>query len=356
MGRVNVAAAPNDGSAELSVVVPVYGCADCIVALHERLRAALAEVPGRTEIVFVDDRSPDGAWTLLGTIASSDPGVKLIRLSRNFGQHAAITAGLGEATGRWVAVMDCDLQDPPEQIPRMYARALDGFDVVLTRRRRRRGSLPRRLSGAAYHRLRNRLAGSDMHTNYTNLSLISRKVVDAFLALRDNDRQYLLIVDWLGYERAELEVDPDERYAGRSAYSWRALARVGLDGMFFQSTVLLRWIVYAGFALASLGVALAAYTMIVFAFGRELPGWTGLPVLILILTGFMIVSTGVIGLYVGKIFDQIKGRPLYVVDTRVTQRDAADGEGAPAAPLAARPGPATDRPRSPSKPNPPEAK
>jgi dolichol-phosphate mannosyltransferase len=303
--------------AELSVVTPVYGCEPCLRTLHARLVKALSEVTDDYEIVFVDDRSPDGAWNVITEIGRADPAVRGVRLSRNFGQHAAVTAGLAESTGRWVVVMDCDLQDPPEHIPRMYAKALEGYDVVLSRRRRRTGSFPRRIAAGAYHRLRNRLLGSDMFTNYTNLSLISRKVVNAFLTLRDKDRQYLLILHWLGYRRTELEVDQSERPQGSSAYTWRKLLRVAVDGVFFQSTQLLRWIVYAGFLLAMLGIALAAYTLIVFAFGRELPDWTGLPVLLLVLTGFIIISTGITGLYVGKIFDQVKGRPLFVIDSKL---------------------------------------
>jgi dolichol-phosphate mannosyltransferase len=303
---------------ELSVVVPVYGCNSCLRTLHRRLRTTLDALTDEAEIVFVDDRSPDGAWATLQGLAAEDPGVRAVRLSRNFGQHYAITAGIAESRGRWVAVMDCDLQDEPEHLPRLYEKALEGHDIVLARRTRRRGSLARRVTGHSYYRVRNRLVGADMFTNYTNLSLISRKVAEAFLALRDRDRQYLLILQWLGFDRTEIEVDPAERHSGRSAYSWRALARVALDGMFFQSTVLLRWIVYAGFLLAAAGAALAFYALIVFALGRDVPDWTGLPVLILLLTGFIICSTGVTALYIGKIFEQVKGRPLYVVDTKIS--------------------------------------
>jgi len=306
---------------ELSIVIPVYGCDPCLRALHARLAAATADVTSDVEFVFVDDRSPDDAWQTLRELGAADPRVKAFRLSRNFGQHAAITAGLAQSTGRWVVVMDCDLEDPPEHIPRLYAKALEGYDVVLSRRRRRRGSWLRRTTGSGYYRLRNRLVGTEMHTNYTNLSLISRNVVDAFLTLRDNDRQYLLIVQWLGFRQTAVEVEQEERHEGRSAYDARSLINVAVDGIFFQTTHLLRWIVYAGFCLAALGVLLAAYTMIVFAAGRPLPSWTGLPVLILVLTGFMIISTGVTGLYVGKIFDQVKGRPLYVVDTKLVDGD-----------------------------------
>jgi dolichol-phosphate mannosyltransferase len=302
---------------ELSIVVPVFGCEGCLRALHDRLAAALEDVTPDWELIFVDDRSPDAAWTMLVGLAAQDPRVRAFRLSRNFGQHAAITAGLAESSGRFVAVMDCDLQDPPEYIPRLYAKALEGYEVVLSRRKQRRGSWIRRVAGSAYYRLRNRLVKADMFTNYTNMSLLSRKVVDAFLTLRDKDRQFLLIVNWLGFRRTDIEVEQDDRFAGRSSYGWRALVKVAVDGMFFQSTVLLRWIVYVGFLLAGVGVALALYTITVFAFGRHLPQWTGVPVLALLLAGFIIVSTGVTALYIGKIFDQVKGRPLYVIDTKV---------------------------------------
>ena len=304
---------------ELSVVIPVYGCDSCLRVLHRRLRATLDGLTESAEIIFVDDRSPDAAWTTLQELAAEDPGVKAVRLSRTFGQHYAITAGIAESRGRWVAVMDCDLQDEPEQLPRLYEKALEGHDIVLARRTRRRGPWTRRAAGHSYYRVRNRLVGADMFANYTNLSVISRKVAEAFLALRDRDRHYLLILYWLGFERTAIEVDPAERHSGRSAYSWRALVRVALDGMFFQSTILLRWIVYAGFLLAAAGALLALYTLTVFALGRDLPEWTGLPVLILLLTGFIICSTGVTALYIGKIFEQVKGRPLYVVDTKISE-------------------------------------
>ncbi|MGI8513003.1 MAG: glycosyltransferase family 2 protein [Solirubrobacteraceae bacterium] len=302
---------------ELSVVIPVYGCAPCLPALHRRLAATLDGLVESYEIVFVDDRSPDGAWATLEELAATHPEVRILRLSRNFGQHAAITAGLAESSGRWAVVMDCDLQDPPEAIPALWAKAQEGYDVVLSRRKRRRQSLPRRLAGSAYYRLRNFLVRTDMYINYTNLSIVSRKVVDAFLTLRDRDRQYLLIVHWLGFHHTAIEVEQAKRHSGRSAYSFSRLVRVAVDGMFFQSTVLLRWIIYSGFAVASLGVLLVAYTIFVLLEGRSVPDWTALPMLILLATGFMLVSTGVTGLYVGKIFTQVKGRPLYVIDSRV---------------------------------------
>lgn len=325
---------------DLSVVIPVYGCEGCLRALRARLHEAIHPLTRNYELIFVDDRSPDGSWEVLQELAGQHAEVRLLRLSRNFGQHAAVTAGLAESSGERVVVMDCDLQDRPEDLPRLWAEAEKGYEVVLCRRSHRRQSLPRRASARLYHRFRNVLAKSDMYTNYTNLSLISRKVVDAFLTLRDKDRQYLLIVDWLGFEQTAIDVEPAERHAGKSSYGLRDLLRVAVDGIFFQSTVLLRWVVYSGFALAGVGVTLAAYTMLVFLAGRDIPEWTALPMMLLVLAGFIIISGGVTGLYVGKIFDQVKGRPLYVIDTRLEggrerpflRELEGTGEGEPLAP------------------------
>jgi dolichol-phosphate mannosyltransferase len=188
---------------------------------------------------------------------------------------------------------------------------------VLSRRTRRRQPLLRRMAGHLYFRVRNVLVKGDMDVNMTNLSILSRKVVDAYLTLRDKNRQYLLIVEWLGFEHTIVDVDQGERASGRSAYSFEALVRVAIDGLFFDSTVLLRWIIYAGFAIAFLGGLLGLASIGVWIAASPPPGWTSLSVLVVMLGGFILVATGVAGLYIGKIFDQVKGRPLYIVDTRL---------------------------------------
>jgi dolichol-phosphate mannosyltransferase len=310
---------------ELSVVIPVYGCESCLWALHERLTETLSTVTARYELVFVDDRSPDDSWSTLRDLASRDSHVKAIRLSRNFGQHPAITAGLAETTGRWVVVMDCDLQDPPEEIPRLYATAKHGHDIVFARRKRRHHSLFRRASAAAYARVMNLFLGTSIEGEYGAFSIISRKVVAEFLGLRDRDRHYLLILSWLGFSHTSIEVEHGSRHSGRSAYSIPALVRHALDGVFFQTTTLLRWIVYAGLVVALLGFGLALELVVVYLFGADPPsGYTSLAVLVLLSTGSILVSLGVTGLYLGKVFEQVKGRPLYIVDERVAGDRAAD--------------------------------
>jgi polyisoprenyl-phosphate glycosyltransferase len=303
------------GEVQLSVVVPVYACAGCLDALHERLTRSVAEITDSYELVLVDDRSLDDGWSVLQRLARADGHVRALRLSRNFGQDAAITAGLTHARGDWAVVMDCDLQEAPEDIPRLWAAAGEGFDVVRTTRRGWHHSWFRRSTSRLYRRL---TLETDVRPDYSNLSLMSRRVVDAFLQLRDRDREYMIALDWLGFDSATIEIEHHQRHAGESGYTLGPLVRVALDGMFFRSTVLLRVVVLVGFVIAMVGVLVAGFEVVdYFAEPADsVPGYTSLAVLLLVLAGFIIVSVGVVGLYVGRIFEQVKDRPLFLIDAR----------------------------------------
>jgi dolichol-phosphate mannosyltransferase len=308
----------------LSVVVPVYGCADCLWALHDRLTRSVSGITDRYELVFVDDRSLDEGWSVLQRLARSDGHVRAFRLSRNFGQDAAITAGLAQARGEWVVVMDCDLQEAPEDIPRLWAAAGEGYDVVRSIRRGWRHSAFRRASSRAYRKL---TLETDVRPDYSNLSLLSRRVVDAFLRLRDRDREFMIALDWLGFDSTAIEIEHHDRHAGKSGYTLPRLFEVALDGMFFRSTVLLRLVVLVGFLVASAGILLAGFQIADYFIepGKTVPGYTSLAVLLLVLTGFVIVSVGVVGLYVGRIFEQVKDRPLFLIDDSAEGPDAEWG-------------------------------
>jgi dolichol-phosphate mannosyltransferase len=314
----------------LSVVVPVYGCADCLVALHARLTDSVRQITDRYEFVFVDDRSLDDGWTVLQRLAREDNHVRAVRLSRNFGQDAAITAGLSLVLGEWAVVMDCDLQEAPEDIPRLWAAAGEGYDIVRTTRRGWRHSAFRRRASRIYRRL---TLETDVRPDYSNLSLLSRRVVDAFLRLHDRDREYMIALDWLGFDSTTIEIEHRERHAGHSGYTLRRLMRVALDGMFFRSTLLLRLVVLLGFVIALIGVVVAGFEVADYFLEPEktVPGYTSLAVLLLVLAGFIIVSVGVVGLYVGRIFEQVKNRPLFLIDER------AEGEAPTELPTARRP-------------------
>jgi glycosyltransferase involved in cell wall biosynthesis len=301
---------------EISVVIPVYNCAGCLRALHERLTATLSALTSDYEIVLVDDRSLDGAWEILAQLARADPRVRVMRLSRNFGQHAAITAGLTRSRGAWTVVMDCDLQEPPEEIARLYAKAQEGYDIVRAVREGRRHTAFRRMSSNLYRRMLSEREGGEIE--FSTLSIISRKVVEAFLQLRDRDREYQLVLDWLGFSQATIGFAHAEREGDSpSAYGLRELVSVALDGMFFRTTVLLRWIVLLGFLVALAGFGLGVYAIFSRYVEDTPPGYTSIVVLLVLLSGFIIIALGVVGLYVGRIFDQVKGRPLFVVDEQI---------------------------------------
>lgn len=309
---------------ELSVVVPVYRCAASLRELHRRLTESLEWTGGSYELVLVEDRGPDESWKVLRELARSDPHVRSFRLSRNFGQHAAITAGLSRSRGRWVVVMDCDLQDPPEEIRRLYAKASEGYEIVLARRAKKGASLFRRVASRTYFGLMNFFTGTSIDPGHGSFSIISRKVVEAFLGVKDQDRHYLFVLYWLGFDRASIEYEQAPRTGGRSSYTFARLIAHAFQGMFFQTTVLLRWVIYSGLVLALLGVCAAVYFAVARITGVAYPGWTSLVVLQLLIGGLVIISTGVTGLYIGRIFDEVRERPLFVVDEAIEDEIESD--------------------------------
>jgi dolichol-phosphate mannosyltransferase len=306
---------------ELSVVIPVYNAEGCLTQLQARLTRTLREMKLRYEIILVDDRSSDASWSVIRDLAKQEPAIKALRLSRNFGQQAAITAGLELSDSNWVVVMDCDLQDPPEDIPRLYAKALEGFDLVLARRKKRQHSFFRRTAAQTYFRMLGLFNQTSFDHDYGAFSIVSRKVVRAFLTVKDTARHYLLLLYWLGFAAGSIEYEHGDRFSGRSAYSISRLITHAFEGLFFQTTIFLKWIIYMGFALAGGGFVFAAYLVTQYFAHGLLPGWTSLAVLILVVGGFTITSIGVAGLYIGKIFEQVKGRPLFVVSEKIVDGD-----------------------------------
>jgi len=311
---------PNKQNIALSIVIPVYGCAGCLLELQQRLKKVLKPLKLQYEIIYVEDRGNDGSWEVLSRIAKRDKLVKAYRLSRNFGQHAAITAGLSQAQGKWSIVMDCDLQDPPEEISNLYRKALEGFDIVLMKRKNKKLTFFRKFAANLYFKLINSFTDEHLNGIYGSFSILNSKVRESFLRLNDVNRHYLFILKWLGYKTASLEYEHNERFAGKSSYNFKSLLGHAFNGIFFQTTILLRWIIDLGFFVSICGLISAFYFIYRYLFQSALPGWTSLAVLILIIGGFILISTGITGLYIGKIFDQVKNRPLYVVDQSIIQR------------------------------------
>jgi polyisoprenyl-phosphate glycosyltransferase len=302
---------------ELSIVVPVYGCSAALRSLHAGLTRVLPGLVDRYEIILVDDRAHDDSWRILHDLAHSDAHVIACRLSRNFGQQIAITAGLEQARGDYIVVMDCDLQDPPEVIPELLAAARRGADIVFAKRKAVYTSGARTILGRRYFRLLSLLAGLKIDPELGAFSLISRRVAEAFLRFGERDRQYLLILYWLGFETSTIEYDRAPREIGQSSYTLRKLIAHGLSGIFFTTTRLLNWVVYLGFTLAGSSALLAFYFVAQWFFYGSLPGWTSLIVVQLFVGGMITICIGVVALYIGKIFEASQKRPLYFVQDRI---------------------------------------
>ena len=297
----------------LSIISPVFHSAPIVDDLVRRITAAASSVTEDFEIILIDDASPDDSWVRIVAAGANDYRVKGIRLTRNFGQHQAITAGLANAHGDYVIVMDCDLQDDPRYIPTLVGKAKEGFDVVLTRRERRQ-SWTRKMCAKMFFRVFNALTDSSpVDSRIGGYSLISRKAVNSFLRFADVHRQYLLIVSWMGFKQATVSVDQNYRAAGRSSYTFRRLIRIAQDRITSQTTKLLQISIGIGFAYVVAAVIGIACLINGYFHHGYLTGWASTIVLLLASTGLILVGIGILGIYLGNVFDQVRAHPLYLV-------------------------------------------
>ncbi|MGL4463248.1 MAG: glycosyltransferase family 2 protein [Planctomycetia bacterium] len=298
----------------VSVVSPVYGCGACIVELYTRLKAVLEPISPNFEIVLVNDASPDDAWNEIVRLAAQDHRLVGVGLARNFGQHYAITAGLDYARGDWVVVMDCDLQDRPEDIAKLYAKAQEGFDVVFGRRRQRKDTKMKRLQSKVFSWVLGYFSEVKTDSRIANFSIVSHKVVTYFRQVRETNRAYGLFIAWLGFKTAQIDVQHSERYAGETTYTFRKALRLAVDGIVAHSNKPLRLSIQVGFLFAAGALAFAVWIIAKYLiFGVKVEGWTSTIVSIYFVGGLLLWNLGIVGLYLGKVFDEVKARPLYVV-------------------------------------------
>jgi polyisoprenyl-phosphate glycosyltransferase len=304
---------------DLTVVVPVYQCADCLSSLCSELVKVCSPLVSDFEIILVDDGSRDGGWDAILAEAKKFAPVRGVKLSRNFGQHMAVTAGIAESRGLKIIVMDCDLQDPPALIG-SFLEASQSHEIVFSRRSTRRQPWHRRVFSNLYSKLLSALTGFSVDSEASSFTLISRRVAQEFLRFQDRSRHYLYILRWLGFSHITLEYDQAARFSGKSSYSFRSLVSHAMTGILFQSGRFLSWITYMGLAAALASFGLGILYIVTYFWFTPPPGWTALAVLIVGMGGVTLVCIGVCGLYIGQIFEQVKGRPLYVVDCRTGQR------------------------------------
>jgi len=296
-----------------SVVIPVYGCRGALPELHRRLTDTLTKITDEYEIILVNDGCPQNSWEVIEELCRSDKHVKGIELSRNFGQMKAILAGLDYCTGEWITVMDCDLQDKPEDILRMYEKAKEGYDVVFARRTKRRDPFFKSLISGIFYKIYDFATDGNYDGALCNFSVVRRDVIDNYRRMREQHRGYVMYLNWLGYRHAVVDVERDPRFEGKSSYTLKKRLGMAFELITSQSDKILRLTVGIGFAMMLISLIAIIVFVIQYFTIHVSPGWTSIVVINFLIGGLMIMTIGIVGIYVGNIFMQTKGRPLYVV-------------------------------------------
>lgn len=302
----------------LSIVVPVYNEEAVLRAFHERLAHALETIPCTAEVLFVDDGSTDRSGAILEELAKRDARIRVIGFTRNFGHQAALCAGLDHCRGDAAVMIDADLQDPPEVIADLHRVWKQGYDVVYGERRRLREGLVKRFVYHSFYRLLRSLANIEIPLDTGDFSLIDRRVIDGLKALPERTRFLRGLRSWVGYRQRGISYVREARTLGESKYSLSKLVKLAFDGIVSFSTVPLRLALYMG-VLVSAGAGLLILGLIYLRLSHrfDLPGWTSLMVIVLFLGGIQLITVGIVGEYVARIYEEVKERPLYLVARRL---------------------------------------
>lgn len=302
----------------ISIVSPVYRAEKILDKLVDEIHKAMQQMNVSYEIVLVDDRSPDNSWEVMKQLSEKFPQVKSIRLSRNFGQHPAIMAGISNASGEWVVVMDCDLQDQPKEIIRLYQKAQEGFEVVLAKREKRKDGFLKKSSSKFFYRIFNYLSGIEVNSEVANFGIYHRKVIDAVSQINDYIKFFPLFIKWVGYKSTSIVVEHNEREEGKSSYSIGKLISLALNTILSFSDKPLKIMTMIGLSISSFAFLLGCYYLYCALTGQFTePGFSSLILSIWFLSGIIISTIGIVGIYLGKTFNQVKNRPIYIIDEKI---------------------------------------
>jgi glycosyltransferase involved in cell wall biosynthesis len=301
-----------------TVIIPIYNEELILPELRTRLMAAAAGLDEPFEVILIDDGSHDGSYALMTEMHAKDPRIKVIRLSRNFGHQIAISAGLDEARGDAVVLMDGDLQDPPEILPEMIRLWKEGSHVVYTVKRSRRENPLKRLAFRSFYRVLHALSTIQIPMDAGNFSLMDRRVVDVLRAMPERNRYISGLRAWAGFQQTAVYYDRDPRFAGKPQMSLRRLIQLAVDGIFSFSNVPLRLAVYFGLIAAAVSFAGGFYVIYAKLFTNQaILGWASTILSILFVGGMILVTLGVIGEYISRIYEEVKKRPLYVIRDKI---------------------------------------
>lgn len=299
---------------QLTVVSPVYKAENIIEELVRQLHTHLQLITPNYEIILVNDASPDSSWGKITKVCTEDSRVKGINLSRNFGQHYAITAGLEFSNGDWIVVMDCDLQDRPDEIPNLYQKALEGYDSVFAQRTDRTDGAFKKHFSKTFYRLFSYLTETKQDPLVANFGIYRRCIIDSILSMKDQIRFFPTMVQWVGFRKYYLPVQHAERYEGKSTYNFRGLLRLALNTILAFSDKPLRITAKAGFFIALFSFIISIIYLILYLTGHiQVIGFTSMFLSMWFLSGIIMMILGMVGLYIGKVFEKVKDRPAYIV-------------------------------------------
>ena len=302
----------------ISIVSPVYRGEKMVAELVRRNVESVSAITDDYEIILVNDASPDNSWDEIVKQCAANPKVKGLNLSRNFGQHYAISAGLSYASGDWVVVMDCDLQDKPEEIPNLYRKAQEGYDIVYARRAIRKDGFLKKSSSALFYRVFRRLSGMSSDKAVANFGIYNKRVIDEFNKMPEQSRFFPSQIKYLGFKDTSIDVEHSERPEGKSSYNLAKRFKLGFDVIVSNSNKPLRFAVGLGLGMSALSFLLALYNVIAKWVGIiRVPGYTTTVFSIWFVGGLLLLVMGIVGLYIGKIYDQVKGRQLFIVKDKV---------------------------------------
>ena len=301
----------------LSVITPVYGCKTCLYELYFRLKESLEKITPDFEIIFVNDASPDCAWETIVELTNKDKRVKGIDLSRNFGQHYAITAGLDHCSGEWVVIMDCDLQDNPEEIPKFIYEAKLGNQIVLGRRISRKDGIFRKIASKIFFKILEYFTESNIDRSIGNFALYNYKVIDSYKKIKERDQALVLFIKWLGYDVTYIDIEHSKRHSGKSSYNMRKMLNLGINSILSQTNKPLKLSIKFGFIMSFCAILYAIHLIYRYYTEDILPGYSSIMVSIFFIGGLLFANMGLIGLYLGKIFDETKNRPLYIIKDKI---------------------------------------
>lgn len=300
---------------KISIVSPVYKAESILPTLVSRIELAMKDITNDYEIILVEDCSPDNSWEVIEALAKKNPRILGIKLSRNFGQHYAITAGLNNVNGEWVVVMDCDLQDQPEEIINLYDKALEGFDVVLASRKVRQDNFLKKFFSRLFYRVLSCLTGTEQDSSIANFGIYHKKVIQSINQMPESIRYFPTMVTWVGFRSTKLEVAHALRLEGETSYNFQRLIHLALDIVLANSDKPLRIVVKTGLLISAFSVVIAIKTLLDYLNGDIIVlGYASMLISIWLLSGVIIATLGIVGLYVGKTFQGVKKRPSYIID------------------------------------------